>query len=377
MTSSDDLSARIDHYCRNNLERDFESLLAPIPGGNPAGEALRDSATYRAIEDARRADDASLPQGAWEYELKRADWARVSVLTSQALATQSKDLQLAAWLLEAEINRGGFAGIAAGLALLEGLCRRFWDTLYPPMPRGDLDHRVNVLRWVNEKLLPAIRRIPITATGRERDYSWADWEQAHRNEQVRSAGARNAAPPEGPALAELNSAIAATPSDGYGWLYCTLGDARAALEALTVAADTLFGSEAPSLGLLDGMLEQIQALVGAELHKRGIHADALRLTEPQQAQGSPAQVEEDDFYPPVGGPSGPIAGRADAYARLAEAADYLLHVEPHSPVPYMVRRAIEWGNLNAVELYQEVFLRFGGQISIFELLGLQPGKEQG
>jgi type VI secretion system protein ImpA len=37
--------------------------------------------------------------------------------------------------------------------------------------------------------------------------------------------------------------------------------------------------------------------------------------------------------------------REDVYARLAEAADLLQQMEPHSPVPYLIRRAIEWGNL--------------------------------
>jgi type VI secretion system protein ImpA len=36
-----------------------------------------------------------------------------------------------------------------------------------------------------------------------------------------------------------------------------------------------------------------------------------------------------------------------------------------------VRRATEWGSLNTVELYQELFLRLGGQLNIFEMLGLE------
>ncbi|GAA5787207.1 type VI secretion system protein TssA [Chitiniphilus shinanonensis] len=373
-----DLSTRIDRYCRENLERDFEALLAPIAGDNPAGESLRGSAVYRGIEEARRADDATLPQGTWEHELKRADWDRVSHLAAGALAGKSKDLQLAIWLLEAEINRNGFAGIAACVALIDALCERFWDGLYPPAPGGDLDYRANMLGWANEKLLPALRCIPITATGRDRDFSWADWEQARRNEQVKSAaGTRNAPALEGPSLAEVSAAVSATASDAYGWLYCTLADALDAIATLAARADALFGADGPSLRTLAGMLEQIQGLIGGELHKRGIHGEALRFAAPQPEPASADPlVEEDDFYPPVGGPNGPIAGRADAYARLSEAADYLQHIEPHSPVPYLIRRAIEWGNLNTVELYQEVFLRLGGQLSIFEVLGLEAGKRE-
>lgn len=54
---------------------------------------------------------------------------------------------------------------------------------------------------------------------------------------------------------------------------------------------------------------------------------------------------------------------------LAQIGDYLMQVEPHSPVPYLIRRAVAWGGLNAAELYREVFQKGGGRIEIFELLG--------
>lgn len=66
---------------------------------------------------------------------------------------------------------------------------------------------------------------------------------------------------------------------------------------------------------------------------------------------------------------------ADAYARLAEVADYLMQQEPHSPVPYLIRRAIDWGGLNTGELHQEIFLKQNGQLNIYEMLGLQEGTE--
>jgi len=73
-------------------------------------------------------------------------------------------------------------------------------------------------------------------------------------------------------------------------------------------------------------------------------------------------------------PGDAMRERADAYARLAETAEILMRLDPHSPVPYLVRRATEWSRLNTAELYQELFLRLGGQINIFEVLGIaSPG----
>ena len=36
-------------------------------------------------------------------------------------------------------------------------------------------------------------------------------------------------------------------------------------------------------------------------------------------------------------------GREDAYRQLRGIADYLARTEPHSPVPYLIYRAVEWG----------------------------------
>jgi type VI secretion system protein ImpA len=72
-----------------------------------------------------------------------------------------------------------------------------------------------------------------------------------------------------------------------------------------------------------------------------------------------------------------LSDRAAAYARLAEVADYLQRIEPHSPVPYLLKRAVAWGNLNTAELYQELFVKASGRLDIFEMLGLsvsRPGE---
>ena len=37
--------------------------------------------------------------------------------------------------------------------------------------------------------------------------------------------------------------------------------------------------------------------------------------------------------------------RADVYQRLAESADLLEKMEPHSPIPYLIKRAVDLGSL--------------------------------
>lgn len=72
--------------------------------------------------------------------------------------------------------------------------------------------------------------------------------------------------------------------------------------------------------------------------------------------------------------SGPIRNRADAYRRLSEAADYLLKTEPHSPTPYLVKRAVEWGHMSLFEVFQQIVRNEGEMEELDRLLRLTGKK---
>lgn len=365
-------------FFQDELRVSFDALVAPIEPALPSGRPVRGSNVYGSIERARHEDDASLPMGGWEYELKRADWDKVTTIAADALRHKSKDLQLAAWLLEAQIHQSGFAGIAPCLMLLQALCDRYWDTLYPEAEGGDLEFRANVFRWINDKLLPALRLVPIAAADREGDYRWTDWEQARRNEQVRAnLSSQEAEALEGATSAQLSAAMTATTTEYCVWLHDALTDALVAIELLNDTLDHRFGRDAPSLGKLAGLLGQIHSLVEAELNKRGYRAAAFPQPVMAETDDEPAPSAEEahgpSHAPAPAAPGAPhiLRDRFEAYAQLAEAADFLMRIEPHSPTPYLVQRAVEWGRMNTTELYHELFIRLGGQLNIFDMLGLQ------
>lgn len=377
-----DINQQADRYFNSHLGVDLATLLAPIENERPAGRYLRANGVYAAIKEARKEDDASLPMGTWERELKRADWDKVTEVAVHALANKTKDLQLVAWLLEAQLHKEGFRGIFACIALMENLCQLYWDSLFPPIEEdGDIDYRLNILHWINDKLLPLVKQIPITAAGRsEQQFHWADWEQAKRNERLKQNHSVIASRElEGIQINTFMAAMSATPTDYLRDIYLPIESALLAMEGLGKTLDGFCGDKAPSLNNLGGLLEEIQALIASELHKRGVRmSDVRHLAAATIAQdsdgagggsGSGAGGGGDGF-----GGDGPINNRADAYARLAMAADYLIHIEPHSPAPYLVKRAIEWGNLNTAELYHELFVKHQGQISIFDLLGIELGQ---
>ena len=110
---------------------DTDAILAPISPHEPTGESLRYEGTYDLIASLRRHDDPDLEQGVWKAELKKADWAGVERACLDAIETRSKDIQIAAWLLEAWIHLHGFPGLREGLHLIAELCDTYWDGMHP------------------------------------------------------------------------------------------------------------------------------------------------------------------------------------------------------------------------------------------------------
>src|SRR5262249_22311187 len=167
---------------------DIERLLSPISASEPAGQSLRYEGTYDLIAGLRREDDPTLDQGVWTVETKRADWAAVAQTCLLAIETRSKDIQLAAWLLEAWIHLHGFVGVREGLRLIAELCDIHWDALHPQIENGDLEFRLAPFYWIDEKLSVAVKLIPLTRPQGDDPppYTLADWELSTRQPPVRT-----------------------------------------------------------------------------------------------------------------------------------------------------------------------------------------------
>src|ERR1700761_6505440 len=144
-----------------------EDILAPIAGENPSGIDLRYDnklLIYDKIKEARRKDD-ELAQGDWQSERKTANYPLVVKLAQDALATVSKDLQLAAWLSEALLVTEHFGGLHQGLILCHGLLANFWDTVYPVIEDGDRELRAKPLAWLGSVLDFPVRSVPLVLAG--------------------------------------------------------------------------------------------------------------------------------------------------------------------------------------------------------------------
>ncbi len=321
---------------------DLECLLQPIPGPLPCGPSLLDGDEYDVIREARRADEASQPRGDWEQELKKPDWPQVASLCEQVLATQSKDLQIAAWLGEAWIALDGMAGGTRAAALMERLCQRYWQDIHPLPRDGDHDFRSAPLEWADRYWSQALLLHVPLAGGHA--LTLAQWEaaMASDNEERKQKNG-------GPAAAKrMQDRIAALPIAELRAADHASGVWTAALWQLHGTLASLPQPSPPSrLGKLEEMLDKAIHVLHQCLQQ---HPD---YNKPAAAMPDPSPAITPGAPPPVVQPT-QLRGRDDAYRNLAQIADYLAQLEPHSPVPPLIRRAIEWGNMSFVDLMAEL-----------------------
>ncbi|MGC9969397.1 MAG: type VI secretion system protein TssA [Bryobacteraceae bacterium] len=331
-----------------------DDLLNPIPGPNPSGENLRYAPVYDQIKEARR-EEEEINQGEWATEFKKADWVLVVKLCSDALANKSKDLQLASWLTEALVRREGFVGLRDGLGLIGGLLENYWETLYPELEDGDSELRATPLEWVGSRLDESLRKVPLTRSGLDwlkyKDSrsvpSEADAEGNESKQQARAAAIEeHKLTPE-----EFDQAFNATPKATYDEWMQHLDACLEAQRQLNQACEEKFGSYAPNFTGLRKSLEEIKQTVHILLAKKreqeaGPEEQAPRLEAPAgegyvEGAAAPARA------PARKALAAEPADRDDAIERVAVVARWFRQNDSYSPVPYLLVRALRWGELRA------------------------------
>ena len=357
---------------------DLDLLLQPISEESPSGEDLRYSGVYDEVREARRADE-NLAQGAWQTELKVADFQKVLNLTIDSLTTRSKDLQIAAWLSEALVMQHGFVGLRDGLILLSGLQGRFWESLYPEIDEGDMESRANALSWVDGNVSMAIKKAPYTGVA---GYGFLDWEDSKQfeipdnidslpsTEQERIRALKEQAEKERRVTGDLwRKEVAQTRRAAVESANFTIEECWAAFQELNTVIEEKFDrNQAPGLTAFRKSLEDIHAQVKLLL-------TAKRAEEPDEilddsAESADSELGADGNVVSKGGGSGAVQNRKDALKRLNEIADFFKRTEPHSPVSYLVQRAVKWGEMPLETWLQDVIKDQSVLYQLRETLGV-------
>jgi type VI secretion system protein ImpA len=350
---------------------DLDQLLSPISEATPCGENVRWDPVYDEIKEARREEDKDALGAEGPVQ---ANWALVVKRASDALAQRSKDLMLAGYLTEGLTQLHGFPGLRDGLRVINGLLENLWDGLYPLADGDDLEPRAAPLAWLTEadrgaRLPNRVRELAV-APGSENGvpYSWAFWKSRYippkgESEDDGTYSRRRADAEE--RAKQFEQAVAATPLAAYSTLRADIVACLDEVKRLDALLDQRFGRAAPGTSALRQSLEECGALVGRIFKEKG------GRDEDDAAEAAPAAAVGAASGAAAAAPSGPIRSREDALARLAEVAAYFRQVEPHSPVSFLVERAMAWGRMNFQELLDELVKDSSTREQIGDLLGFR------
>jgi type VI secretion system protein ImpA len=356
---------------------DIEALMAPIPGDYPAGEDTRYSGLYDNIREARRQDE-DLNLGDWVREIKTANWEGVVSIATEALATRTKDLQISAWLAEAVVKLYGFNGLQEGLRLVWNLVTRYWDSFYPNIEEGDMEARENSLLWMDRKLAIAVREIALTNSVTGTRYSYNSWEASKRYDIPEDLSAldtegydrvkeiKEHAAEEGKITSEQWRRAVAETSHGF---YAELSSLLDSCVNECAELENLIKEKFEYVGLsglpeLSGCLRNVQSLVRSILsEKRSLATDTL--------SSDRLATSQPDFQPM----SSLVHSRVEALRHLKEVAAYFRVNEPHSPVSYLIERAIRWGQMPLELWLREVIKNDQLFEDLRDLLGIRISHE--
>jgi type VI secretion system protein ImpA len=360
----------------------FEEVLKPIPGPTPSGKNAREIKDYDSLKEARREEEA-LSQGEWKRDIKVADWQKVIQISTRILSGDSKDLEVAVWLLEALVKRQGFTGLRDGLRVLRELHTQFWDSFHPVIEDGDREIRTGRLEVLNKLLPPAIKFVPLVVSSGGPGYGYWQYKESQDTENLRRGAASDAekrrqldeALKEGKLDGDkFDKAVAATPLAHCSAILEQIVQSGQEFELLEKVLDEKYGEDAPSLRLVKEALNDCQSLMDSLVKKKG----GVGLPSGQSAAvGKDVTEGAVSGAPSNGGGSGsgPISDRAGALRQLAAVAEFFQKTEPHSPISYLVQRAAKWGEMPLDEWLQEVIKNPGVLGEVRETLGIKTDKK--
>lgn len=356
---------------------DLDGLLQPILGENPSGESLRYSGVYDEIAEARRADD-TLDQGDWQAELKVADFRKVIDLAVSSLLIRSKDLQIGAWLSEALIKQFGFAGLRDSMKLLAGLQQDFWDTLHPEIDEGEMSGRANAISWFETQASLLVMAVPFTGGDK---YSFIDWEDSKQYDFPDNIEMLETA--DQARIIELKThAETHRKVTGDMWRKAIAATRRAEIEVVNFAADECWAEFENLNRVIEEKYDRNQMPGLSALRKSldAVHTQIKKLLELKRAEEpdesdfeEEGEIGADGTVKAAGSSGGAISTRRDALRRLAEIADFFQKTEPHSPVSYIVQRAVKWGNMPLESWLQDVIKDETVLFNLRQTLGFNTG----
>jgi type VI secretion system protein ImpA len=343
----------------------IEQLLQPISEDNAVGIDIRDNSSptspYYSIKDARNAARAAERNNIFDSDNTEADnhWRKILELAPDILITESKDLEIASWYTEALVRRYGYQGLRDGFKLIYGLIENFWNELYPLPDEDGIETRVAPLTGLNGEgaegvLIAPIRNIYITEGSSPGPFNYWMYQQALEVEKTLDEEIKR---DKASKLGFSNEDVERAVSESSEQFYIDLvDDAQLSIDTyreISRILDEYCGiNDSPPTSNITNVLEECLGAIK--------HIGKYKIPDTSSDDSDSESTENIDATSPGTGTvasnssAKAIQTRADAFKKLIEISEFFRKTEPHSPISYILERAVKWGDMPLDELIREL-----------------------
>jgi type VI secretion system protein ImpA len=374
----------------NSLLTDIDTLIAPIDGSHHGvGEDLIFDPRIDAIVAARQEDDPLLAQGNWVTELKVADWDFVKNQCAELLSHTSKDMKLALWYVDALSHTDHLAGISHGLSVLQAFNDEYWLTMYPPLDgeEDSMDIRAGLLSWFVKALTDDLKQLSLSDTKTEKyNYNYYLTARDHDKQRQQNPDSESSSQLT---LSDYNQAIKTSSETWQQALMSNLNKVTEQWQTLTDQLNNLMGMDAPVFApvtdLLIALTQHLRPLIPAysdTAHSMGQESqadnvDLIDPNEPLMSDGNGQSASTNNISSTSFNPSNRDhqSNRRQALKLLAQIQEYFATNEPHSPVTFLLGRAIDWADM-PLDQWLTHIIKNEDQLSMLsDMIGIQPKRD--
>lgn len=374
----------------HSLATNINTLIAPIEGSrHGVGEDLIFDPRIDAIVAARQEDDPLLAQGNWVTELKVADWDFVKNQCADLLSHTSKDMKLALWYVDALSHTDHLAGISQGLSLLQALNDEYWLTMYPPLDgeEDSMDIRAGLLSWFVKALSDDIKQLSLSDTKTERyNYNYYLTARDHDKQRQQNPDSETS---NQLTLSDYNHAIKTSSETWQQALMSNLKKVTEQWHALTDQLNDLMGMDAPVFApvtdLLVALTQHLRPLIPEYSDSTSSVSAQESVADTMDSMGdsnsaisdggqatSTKNISSTSFNPSNRDHQ---SNRQQALKLLGQIQDYFATNEPHSPVTFLLGRAIDWADMPLDQWLTHIIKNEDQLATLSDMIGIQPKRD--
>lgn len=272
------------------------------------------------------------------------------------VALDLPDIEVLAWLMEAEIRLSGFAGLAEACRLSMQLVQPKWPDVFSAdaTDENTLMEPFSGLNGIGTEgsLIQPIRLSPLLPGYAFGSMNLWHWQRAERD-------------PTGADAASFNEAISAVSAEALRLHISQVVDCRKAFVEMTIAFEALCGAAAPSSSFTLTVLEEAEQ-AGRRIYFRATGSEFAAEPVAAVAENDRPPRREPTFdsvipFPPAAAVSASteqrprdIQTREEAFAELLRIASFFRRTEPHSPISYSIETMVRRGRMALPDLLVEL-----------------------